>query len=220
VTISGNSSCASLGGDQLERQAERLGPRDLAQHLLLALGRARQADAAALHPAAVERPVELDRVHHHPRQRDAPAQLADEPGGVEGRAARQLVAVEQDDVALAQLREVVGDRGAADAAADDHDARAVGQLTRSRHRRYSSSRGSERLVAAARSAPRRSREVEVELGDRALDDAPGGLAGVGHERISAAPRAPGRRLAEVGLEQPLVGASSNSLLTARLPRSK
>ncbi len=63
-----------------------------------------------------------------PRQRQARAQLADEAGGVERRAAGQLVAVEQHDVALAELREVVGDRGAADAAADDHDARAVGQL--------------------------------------------------------------------------------------------
>ena len=59
-----------------------------------------------------------------PRQRDARAQLADEPGRVERRAARQLVAVEQHDVALAELREVVGDRRAADAAADDDHARA------------------------------------------------------------------------------------------------
>ena len=70
-TISGNSSCACSARDQLERKPERLCPGDLAQHLLLALGRAGQADAAALHPAAVERPVERDRVHHHPRQRDA-----------------------------------------------------------------------------------------------------------------------------------------------------
>ena len=122
-----------LGGDQLQRQAERLRPGHLAQDLLLALGRACQADAAALHPAAVERAVQLDRVHHHARQRHARAKLADQPGGVEGRAARQLVAVEQHDVALPQLGEVVGDRRAADATADDHHARPRRQLTRPDH---------------------------------------------------------------------------------------
>jgi hypothetical protein len=114
-----------LGGDQLQRQAERLRPGHLAQDLLLALGRAREADAAALHPAAVERAVELDGVHHHARQRDTRTQLADEAGGVEGRAAGELVALEQHDIALAELGEVVGDRGAADAATDDDHARAV-----------------------------------------------------------------------------------------------
>ncbi len=124
-----------LRRDELQRQAERLRPRDLAQHLLFALRRARQPDAAALDPAAVERAVQLDRVDHHPRQRDARAQLPDEAGRVERRAARQLVAVEQHDVALAELREVVRDRRAADAAADDHDARARRQLARPDHQR-------------------------------------------------------------------------------------
>ena len=79
--------------------------------------RAGQPDAAALGPAGVELaaaelPVELDRVHHHPRQRHRGAQLADEAGGVERRAAGELRALEQHDVAPAQLGQVVGDRAA------------------------------------------------------------------------------------------------------------
>ena len=55
--------------------------------------------------------VDVDRVHHHLRQRDRAAQLADEAGGVEGRARGELGAVEQHDVAVAELRQVIGDRG-------------------------------------------------------------------------------------------------------------
>ena len=129
-----------LGGDQLEREPERLRPAGLAPRLLPALRRAGQPDAAALGPArvelpAAELPVQLDRVHHHLRQRDRRAELADEARGVEGRAARELVAVEQHDVAPAQLREVVGDRRPADPSADDHAARAGGQVTVQRHGR-------------------------------------------------------------------------------------
>ena len=53
--------------------------------------------------SVAEPPVELDRVHHHLRQRDRAAQLADQPGGVEGRAGGELGAVEQDDVVPAEL---------------------------------------------------------------------------------------------------------------------
>src|SRR5439155_12046884 len=58
-------------------------------------------------------------------QRDRSAQLADQPGGVERRPARQLGALEQHDVGLPAPREVVRDARAADSAADDHDAGAV-----------------------------------------------------------------------------------------------
>ena len=83
-------------------------------------------DAAALDPArrvlaGLEPPVQLDAVHVHPGQGGVGAQLADETGGVEGRARRQLGALDQQDVALAELGEVVGDGGAADPAADDDD---------------------------------------------------------------------------------------------------
>ena len=53
--------------------------------------------------ACCSSPVELDRVHVHPGQRRVGAQLADQPGGVEGRAAGQLGAVDEHDVGLARL---------------------------------------------------------------------------------------------------------------------
>ena len=92
-----------FGREQLERQTERLRPRDLSHHLLLALGSAGESDPPALHPAAIEPPVELDRVHHHPRQRDASAQLPDKSRRVECRPAGQLVSIDEDHVALAKL---------------------------------------------------------------------------------------------------------------------
>ena len=45
-------------------------------------------------------PVELDGVHVHPGQRRVGAQLPDEPGRVEGRAAGELGAVDEHDVGL------------------------------------------------------------------------------------------------------------------------
>ena len=98
-----------VGRDQLEREAERLRPPGLAPQLLHPLLARGEADAAALDPAGIELglvaepPVELDRVHHHLRQRDRAAKLAHEAGGVEGRARGQLGALEQDDVLPAQL---------------------------------------------------------------------------------------------------------------------
>ena len=217
---------------QLERQPERLGPAGLAPRLLPALGRAREPDAAALDPArivlaAAEPPVELDRVHHHPRQRLRAAELADEPGGVERRAAREVRPLEQQHVVPAELGQVVGDRRAAHPAADDHAARARRQLAVNAPRACSSQvskRGSARL---ARTRPRCSAayaaEVEVELGDRRLHDAP-------HRpprtrpcsRISptAASRC-GRRLAEVrGHERRLVLRRPRSWWLAKFARSK
>src|SRR5262249_29225547 len=44
-----------------------------------------------------------------------------EPGGVPGGAARELLALEQQHALLAELRQVVGDGAADDAAADDDD---------------------------------------------------------------------------------------------------
>ena len=73
----------------------------------------------------LERPVEVDRVHHHLGQADGAAQLPDEAGRVEGRAAREVGALAEDDVVPAEPREPVEDRGAADASADDDGARGV-----------------------------------------------------------------------------------------------
>ena len=114
--------------DELEREAERLRPAGLARDLLQPLGRRGEAQRADLTPARLEpdlrleRAVELDRVHHHPRQRQRAAQLADEPGGVERRAARQVGALDEHDVVPAEPREPVEDGAPADTAADDDGA--------------------------------------------------------------------------------------------------
>ena len=78
--------------DQLERQAERLRPAGLARDLLQPLLRGREPQRADLAPARLEpdlvpdRSVELDARHHHLRQRERAAQLADEARRVERRA--------------------------------------------------------------------------------------------------------------------------------------
>ena len=152
--------------DQLQGQPERLGPAGLAAKLLHPLLAGGEADPAALGPAGVElrlvlQPaVELHRVHHHLRQRDRAAQLANEPRRVERRAGGELVAVEQDHVVPAQLGEVVGDRGPADPAADDHAARTRGKLAPTRHlppRARHRSSGSRPSHACGRSAWSRTR---------------------------------------------------------------
>ena len=92
-----------------------------------ALGRARDDDRAALLPAGgkpglgLETRVEVDRVLHEPRHVLVRAQLADEAGGMPGRAAGEPPLLEEHDVALAHLRQVIGDRAADHAAADDDD---------------------------------------------------------------------------------------------------
>ncbi len=74
-----------------------------------------------------QRRVELDAVAAHPRRVARRARLADESRRVPGRAAGEPALLEQDDVAHAELREVVGSRHAGDAAADDDDARVGGE---------------------------------------------------------------------------------------------
>jgi hypothetical protein len=98
----------------------------LAQHLH-ALGRARHVDAAALLPAGgqaglgFQRRIQLDAVAAHLRHVAVGPHLADQAGRMPGGAAGELALLEQQHVGLAHLRQVVGDRAAGDAAADDHD---------------------------------------------------------------------------------------------------
>ena len=81
---------------------------------------------AGLEPdLGLERPVEVDALHHHLRQRERRAELADEAGRVERRAAREVGPLDEDDVVPAEPREPVEDRAAADAAADHHRSRPV-----------------------------------------------------------------------------------------------
>ena len=60
--------------DELEREPERLRPAGLPRELLHPLGRGREAERADLLPArlephlGLERAVQLDALHHHPRE--------------------------------------------------------------------------------------------------------------------------------------------------------
>ncbi len=76
----------------------------------------------------LERAVELGRVLREPGEVVGGAQLAHQPGGVPGRARRQLLALEQDDIGDAAQGEMIGDAAADDAAADDDDLRSRWKL--------------------------------------------------------------------------------------------
>ena len=71
----------------------------------------------------VERPQEFRRVLGELGEVARRAQLAHQAGRVPGGPAGELLALEQHDVGDPNLREVVGDRAADDAAADDDRAR-------------------------------------------------------------------------------------------------
>ncbi len=113
------------GRDQLERQPERLRPAGLPTQLLEPLGGRRQPERSHLVPGRVhaglggEAAVQGRPVHHHPGQRDRAPELPDQAGGVERRAGGQLRPIDEHDIGPAELGEVVGDGGAAHAAADD-----------------------------------------------------------------------------------------------------
>ena len=117
-----------LGREQRRGQAERLRPAVAAMELLPARVGRRDLDAADRVEGA-ERAEELDRLPGEQRHGRRAVVLEHEPRGVRRRAARlpQRALVEQHDVAAAELRQVVGDAGPGDAAADDHDARRRGE---------------------------------------------------------------------------------------------
>ena len=70
----------------------------------------------------------LDARAQRAHQAPGAAPLRAQAGGVPGRAAGQLVLLEQDDVGLAEPRQVVGERGAGRAAADDDDLGALREV--------------------------------------------------------------------------------------------
>ena len=122
-----------LGRDQLEWEAEGLRPAGLALELLEPLLRGREPQRPDLVPADVdagllcEPPVEGGAVHHHPGQGRGRSQLPDEARRVERRAGRELRPIDKRDVAPTELRQVIGDRRPAHAAADDHRPRVLDQ---------------------------------------------------------------------------------------------
>ena len=122
-----------LRSDELEGQSEARRPTGLALQLLHPFAGGGEPETSDLAPADVdtgllgEPPVERDAVHHQSRERQAGAKLTDKARRMEGRPAGELGPLQQHDVAPTALDEVIGDAGAADATADDDDARAFGQ---------------------------------------------------------------------------------------------
>ena len=142
-------------------------------------------------------------------------QLAEEARRVPGRAARELALLEQDDVGPAQAGQVVRGRGPDDAAADDHDAGAVGQIAARRcmfhGRPFRAGPAQSARVTSARSRSRSGPpkvglgplvllhpprpEVEVDGARAVLDRRPQRPAVLRHQPPQAGPRqlvAPGR----------------------------
>ena len=134
TVISGHSACASLRRQQLHLQAERVRRGRLPADLDPALGRAGEPQAAIALPArglpglGLQPPVELDRVAQQLGDVGAGAQLADQPGGMPGRARGQPALLQQQHVGPAELAQMIGHRAADDAAADDDDAGGGGQV--------------------------------------------------------------------------------------------
>ncbi len=121
-----------LGGrDDLDGQAEALGPSGLAGERLEPVRRGREVQRPHLVPPDVdaglrlELGVQLDPVHHHPGVAHGVPQLGDQARRMERRPARELGAIQEQDVAPTELGEVVGDARPRDAAADDHDPGAI-----------------------------------------------------------------------------------------------
>ena len=135
TSISGYSSLASAGDSSWTSRPQA---RPIAAWRLssveAALG-AREADAAVLLEAGrlpglgLEPEVQLGGILREPRQVGRRAQLPDQPGGVPGRAAGQLLALEQHHLAPAELGQMVGDRAADHPAADDHRLRVAGRIS-------------------------------------------------------------------------------------------
>ena len=94
------------------------------------LDRAAVDEPRGLAGLGLERPVEVLRVLRELGLGLGVAQRRQQSGGVPGRPAGELLALEQHDVAPAELGEVIGDRAADDAAADDDDTGAGGQGAR------------------------------------------------------------------------------------------
>ena len=127
-----------LRRQQMHLEPERGGGGRLALHLGPALGIAGEPQAAVPLPAGreagllLERVIERDRVAEQLGDVGARAQLADEPGGMPGRAGGQLAPLEQQHVGQAHLAEMIGHRAADDAAADDDDLGGRRQLAHAR----------------------------------------------------------------------------------------
>ena len=115
--------------NDLHRQPEALGHRRQPLQFHHPLGRTRKAQAADLVPVdglagfRFQPAVHLDRLLQHSSRVTRRPQLPDEAGGMPGGTVGEPVLFDEDDVALAHLRQVIGDTASEDAAADDDDSR-------------------------------------------------------------------------------------------------
>ena len=121
------------GADLVHLESEGLRHRRAALQLFQPLGICGDRNAAALQEAGrlaglrFQAGIEARRILRELGQIGGRAQLADQTRGVPGRAAGQALALQQHDVALAELGQMVGDRSADHAAADDDDFGVRGQ---------------------------------------------------------------------------------------------
>ena len=118
----------------MHRQLENLGHGGVALELFHASGGRCERDGSALPVArrlaglGLEPSIQLRRVAREPRHVHALTQLSDQTRRMPGGAARELLALEQHDVAPAELGQMVGDGAADDAAADDDDPGVLGKI--------------------------------------------------------------------------------------------
>ena len=115
-----------LGAERVQVEVEAARRRRHALELAPALlggGKAQAADGLPFRRLArlgFQPSVELGAVLHQLGEVALAAQLAHEAGGVPGRAVREAALLQNDDVALAELGEMIGD-GAADGATANND---------------------------------------------------------------------------------------------------
>ena len=123
--MSGCLSRMASGGQRLHFQAEPFCHRNHApqlNHQIFAVGdiqRPLAAIAGGLSGFLLQMAVQFGGVGRQPRQVVSGAHTPDKPGGVPSRAAGQLLPLQQDDIANAGFRQMIGNRGADDSAADD-----------------------------------------------------------------------------------------------------
>ncbi len=104
-------------------------------HARLIAGEAQAAihlPAGRLAGLGLEAAVELDRVFEELGHVGRAAQLAHEARGMEARAAREPVPLEEHDLAPAEPCQMIGRRAADDAAADDDRPRRRGEIAHGR----------------------------------------------------------------------------------------
>ena len=123
----GRRSATSPAADHLHREPELPRHRGAALQFLetgIAQGdrdRAVLFEAGGLTGFGLQLLEQPRRVFGKLREIAGGAQLADKSGGMPGGARGQLLALEEHHVGDAELGEMIGERGADDAAANDHD---------------------------------------------------------------------------------------------------